>query len=664
MTWVTPYAGLLLGAIVIPLLLLLYFLRLRRQPLRVSSTMLWERAVEDLHANTPFQRLRPSTLLLLQLLALILVIFAMMQPQIEGGSSKEGTHVLLIDRSGSMEALREDGKSRLEVAIEKAIEVVNQIYGGGMFSSSGGKTMIIAFADHAEVVSPFTDSKQQLLNALNTIQPTHGRSKVSESLKLARAYTTTVDPEQDGLSVSESAQIELFSDGRIEDLREQSLRRGESLKYHMVGSIDDQNVGISTIDAKRPTQSSDEVQVFLSLSNSGDEEKTVDVELRIDGIPVGVQQVLIPKKQKDVLGTASLVFVPFSMPQSGIIQARLLHQDVLDIDNQGSLVIPPAKELSVLLSEVGPPIVQTVLKGMPLQELKVVSEAELQTMIDSGVSDDFDVIVTRGVHLNSMPRGNYFIFGEPPPIPSLESFVEGEPQVMLVAKDSHPVMRFVRYEDIVVMKGHDVVLDQSAEILLEGSHWPAISTLRENGVQLIYVSFDPINSNWPYLRSFPFFVFNGIQFLGHQGDVLTAQSKQVGEAILERVQAISESGAQIIEPDGTVHTAFVDGNGNASWGPIRLSGVHSISTEQTETKIAINSPVAESDISSVEQVTIGATKVASSSSSSSSFIQLWPWALGAVLFVLLVEWWVYQKKVSTPFIASWTDFSNSRKGGI
>jgi len=664
MTWVTPYAGLLLGVIVIPLLLLLYFLRLRRQPLRVSSTMLWERAVEDLHANSPFQRLRPSTLLLLQLLALVLVILAMMQPQIEGGSSKEGTHVLLIDRSGSMEAIGEDGKTRLEEAKEKAIEVVNQIYGGGLFTSTGGKTMIIAFADHAEVVSPFTDSKQQLLNALNTIQPTHGQSKVSEPLKLARAYTTTVDPEQDGLSTTESAQIELFSDGRIEDLQEQALQRGESLKYHMVGSIDDQNIGISTIDAKRPTQSSDEVQVFLSLSNSGDEEKTVDVELRIDGIPVGVQQVLIPKMQNDVLGTASLVFVPFSMPQSGIIQARVLHHDVLAIDNQASLVIPPAKDLKVLLSEIGPPIVQTVLKGMPLQELKVVNESELQSMIDSGESSDFDVIVSRGVHLNSISRGNYFMFGEPPPITSLESFVDGESQVMIVAKEGHPVMRFVRYEDIVVMKGHDVVLDQSTEVLLEGSHWPAILTLRENGVHLIYVSFDPIQSNWPYLRSFPFFVFNGIQFLGHQGDVLTAKSKQVGEAILESNNTMSGAGTQIIEPDGTTHAAFIDGNGNASWGPIRLSGVHSISTEQSVTKVAINSPVSESEISSVEQITIGATKVATSGSSGSSFIQLWPWALGAVLFVLLVEWWVYQKKVSTPFIASWTDFSNSRKGGI
>ena len=154
--------------------------------------------------------------------------------------------------------------------------------------------MVIAFADHAEIVIPFTDSQQQLKAAIQSIPPTHGRSSIEEALKLARAYTTNVDPEQEGLSASESAQLELFSDGQIFDIRKQALQRGETLRYYAIGSEESNNVGISTIAAKRPSESSEDVQVFLSLVNTGSEEVKTDVEISIDGIPIGIQQVVVP----------------------------------------------------------------------------------------------------------------------------------------------------------------------------------------------------------------------------------------------------------------------------------------------------------------------------------------------------------------------------------
>ena len=654
MTFVTLQAGLILGAVVLPLLLLLYFLRLRRQPLRISSTMLWHNAVEDLHANSPFQRLRPSTLFLMQLLALILVILALMQPQIEGEKPREGRHVVLIDRSASMNATDVAGGTRLHDAKKQAKSLIEQLHGGGIFSNRGGETMVISFADTARIESPFSDSQQQLTRAIDSIRPSHGRSNISDALKLARAYMTNVDPEQQGLALSESSQLELFSDGNIADLSDQALQRGESLVYHRIGESQTPNLSIATLAVDRHPDSRNEVQVFLSISNHGHEPVTTDIELSLNGIPIGMERVTIPRMQIDesnpslrsIEGMINLVFVPFELTSSGIVQLRITSPDALDFDNIASLIVPPPRELRVLVAENGPPLIQTALEGLQLAQLKSTSPQALQQLLIDGGTAEYDVVVTRDVALGTVPHGRYLVFGGEIPIPALRSYAQGEAQVMLVGNEDHPVMRFVRFEEIVATKGKAIVPGSGAEVLLEGSSWPAILHYRGDGNTIVYVAFDPIDSNWPYLRSFPFFIYNAVDFLGRSGDVLSTEPLKVGEAIVGVVPA-GVTSVSIMEPDGVSHTMQVGSDGRFTWGPIRLSGLHHVNREDgTSRTLAVNAPPEESLLAVAEEVHMGAAIVDANTSSGSSFIQLWPWAIGAVIAVLLIEWRVYQRKVS------------------
>src|SRR5436853_5528107 len=120
MTWLPHFLNWQTAAIAagaaIPALLVLYFLKLRRREMPVSSTLLWKKAIQDLQVNAPFQRLRRNLLLLLQLLLLLMLCLALSRPVSNYTPGAGKMTVILIDRSASMSASDDKGRTRLDEA--------------------------------------------------------------------------------------------------------------------------------------------------------------------------------------------------------------------------------------------------------------------------------------------------------------------------------------------------------------------------------------------------------------------------------------------------------------------------------------------------------------------------------------------------------------------
>src|ERR1700722_2739696 len=131
----------LAAAVALPALVLLYFLKLRRRDMPVSSTLLWKKAVQDLQVNAPFQKLRRNLLLLLQLLVMAALLLALARPIMNYTPGAGPRTIILIDRSASMSA--DDmpgGKTRLEEAKRQATDLVGTL-------GRNGAAMVIAFDD-------------------------------------------------------------------------------------------------------------------------------------------------------------------------------------------------------------------------------------------------------------------------------------------------------------------------------------------------------------------------------------------------------------------------------------------------------------------------------------------------------------------------------------
>src|SRR3954451_9910477 len=165
MSWfphfLSPLAAMVAAGIAVPSLLILYFLKLRRREMAVSSTLLWKKAIQDLQVNAPFQKLRRNLLLMLQLALLLALCLALSRPVSNYKPGAGKTSVILVDRSASMSAKDSDkGKSmRLDEAKRRAKELVDSM-------GRNAQAMLIAYDDQAEVVQRFTSDTAALRTAI------------------------------------------------------------------------------------------------------------------------------------------------------------------------------------------------------------------------------------------------------------------------------------------------------------------------------------------------------------------------------------------------------------------------------------------------------------------------------------------------------------------
>ncbi|MCC6320603.1 MAG: BatA and WFA domain-containing protein [Phycisphaerales bacterium] len=439
MTFATPWLAGIAAAIAIPTLIILYFLKLRRRDMEISTTLLWKKAIQDLQANAPFQKLRRNILLFLQLIALAIILFALAQPEFKDITLSNQRQVILIDCSASMSSL--DGgekglenlnsdsgakETRLEEAKRRAIAMVDQMKEPGLFQEKAEEAMVIAFNNSAEVRQAFTSNKTALKAAIEGIEPTDAPSGLERAITLAKAYSGTqkfedqVQEDKGFVATSPPASIHLFSDGRLPDAERVQTEPTDNVVFHAVGSPEAPNVGITGLRAERAFDNPGKVSIFVGLQNTARQQRTVQVELLLDDTVVKVSEIPVAAASKAVQdapssdaggageggadpaaeeeewnpGLGGTVYT-IERAEGAIARVRLSMReaDALTSDNVAYLVIPPARRLAVCLVTAGDFYIKPALDGMNLSRLDVLKPAEYQKLLDNDQLAQYDVAI-------------------------------------------------------------------------------------------------------------------------------------------------------------------------------------------------------------------------------------------------------------------------------
>jgi hypothetical protein len=371
-------------------IVLLYFLKLKRKPLSVPSTFLWRKSIEDLHVNALFQWLRQNLLLLLQLLAILILIYSLMDFRLHG-SSKEGKHyILMIDNSASMGAT-DISPNRLHWAKQQAFKEIDA-------ATDNDYGMVIVFNSSAEILQSYTNNRGQLSSAVEKIEQTQRPTRIEEALSLADSLANpnrsaddasvrpaNVEPGKERTYVAaegiKDTEIHLFSDGRFPDMPDFSLGN-LIIHFHTAGKIEREavtpellkgagpasvakisvgpavvnNVALVAFNAARDDDDPSKLQVFARVLNFRKDPETVNVELEVQvrgqtkELHAPRQKVQLPARQlkieklsePDSAGAASKADKP-APPEEFFLQTVPSEAsatfDLTDIDDRANVVL-------------------------------------------------------------------------------------------------------------------------------------------------------------------------------------------------------------------------------------------------------------------------------------------------------------------------------------
>lgn len=638
----------LLGAIP-PLVVMLYFLKLRRVPVEVPSTYLWKRTIEDLHVNSIWQRLRQSLLLWLQLLILLAIILACLRPGHKDQQALGNRSILLIDNSSSMQS-NELGKSRLEEAKVQALKLIDAMQGSDA-------AMVIAFNDRADVRQGYTSDKRKLRSSIEAIKPTNRSTDLTEALRTAAGLanpgrTSQLDDIKD-VQVAEAvpANIYVLSDGCF--AAPQVDLGNLKPTYVPIGLEDAQNVAIIAFTCQRNDEKPNQVEAFARIQNFSAQPIEGEATLKLDGRLIDAAKISL--KPVEVKG---LNFEIEDL-QQGQLELQINVKDNFQLDNIAYAAIDPPRQLEVaLVTDGNTPLRAALLtpQASAVASVRTITpeEMEWEDQRKLAASGTIDLYIYDNCSPSKMPEANTLFIGSTPPKESGGDWKPSEPSGPLFVIDvnrTHPLLQYVDLSSLLIVEGFSIQPPSGGLELVRTDAGILMAIAPRDAFQdaVLSLRLRENNTNWPNRRGFPVFLLNALEYLGGAVSSSGAKSVRPGQPAISNLSS-RFSKVKIQPPSGPATTIDRDGQPQIIFSQTDEMGVYTVKSDEDQTlqMFTVNLfSEQESDIIPKSQIGIGLETVTALPQQDKIVrTEYWRWLLGLALVVLLVEWYLYNKRVA------------------
>lgn len=635
-------------------IILLYFLKLRRQPLIVPSTFLWERTIEDLHVNSLLQRLRNNLLLFLQLLFVALAAIALLRPGWQGESGPSRRLIFLLDASASMSATDvSDAKSRFELAKLKIGEQIDAM-------RRSDTAMLIAFSDRSDILQEFTNDRRRLKDALEAATVTNRPTNMLEALRaasgLANPNRTSQAGDVNDVQVADAmpADLYIYSDGRVGSVTDFSLGN-LTPTYVAIGTNEVQNLAILAFNAERNIERPEQVQAFASIANLGTETMQATASLYLEGELLEAERVNLEPEEETGLS------FQLDAVEGNELKLIIEADDDLAIDNSAFAALTPIRNVSVLLISPGNRALELALDTEQAQKLGTV-EVRLPDYLETedyekrAIEGRDDLIIYDRCTPKEMPPVNTMLVGAIPPGDAWKGGELTQPVIPIDIDRTHPIMRYLELFSLQIVEGRSLEGPRGSATLITADIGPVLVLAPRGGFQDLVMGFEILseteqgtafNTDWPVQRSWPVFAYNIMRYLGGAIDTSSAVTVRPGETVALRVDNRLRS-VRLRSPDEKSRELSVGPAGSIPFAATDQTGFYQVFSEA-------DSPInlftvnlfdsRESNLTVAPEIELGYEAIESSVAVVPERSELWRWLLLIALIILATEWIIFNRRL-------------------
>lgn len=558
MSFLAPLA--LAGLLFLPVVIAMYLLKLRRDEAVVPSTMLWQKLVADVEANAPWQKLRRSLLLLLQLLLVLILAFLAARPFLERPAGLAGDIVLVLDTSASMGAT-DVSPTRLDAAKAAAIDALKDL-------PAGGKVSVIAAGRTARVVANGTSDLGNVKQAIAAIPPTYDVGDLGDALRLATALAAR----------SGDAEILVATDAAIATPPKATV--DAPIRVLQVGR-EGRNEAIVAL-AVRTAPSGLSHSAFVSIANLGLEPAERRIQLYADGVLRDSRVLALDAQRK-----TDVVIDDVDDPDhpASVIEVRLVAKDEtatgapdpLALDDRAWAIVPPQDSRNILLVGEGDPYLETALSYLPNTNLWGTSPANYSKDVVRPDGTPWDLIIFEGYLPTELPATPILAIAPPKssPLGTVSGTLTNPGIGSLDATD--PILRYVDLSTVHVGEAKKLELPAWARAVVPG---PGTSPLLYSGTlagrPAAVLAFEPRRSDLPLQVAFPVLLANlAGELLG--GSQTPADAIAPGAPVTLAIPA-GAKGVRVERPDGSVDELLAPtaDAGSVTFARTDLLGVYTV----------------------------------------------------------------------------------------